>query len=66
MGPLALLIHVDALLSIWMGNWSSEWNGSRSHAAELFSLDCLEDIDILIVLIIKEVWLSGSKIDLST
>lgn len=66
MGPLALLIHVDALLSIWMGNWSSEWNGSCSHAAELFSLGCLEDIDILIVLIIKEVWLSGSKIDLST
>lgn len=66
MGPLALLIHVDALLSIWMGNWSSEWNGSRSHAAELFSLGCLEDIDTLIVLIIKEVWLSDSKIDLST
>lgn len=60
MGPLALLIHADALLSVWMGNWSSEWNGSLSHAAEL---GWLADIDTLVVLIIKVVCLSDSKTD---
>lgn len=55
MGPLALLNHVDALLSVWMGSWSSKWNDSPSHAAGLGWLDDIEPLIIFIILIIKVV-----------
>lgn len=42
--PLALLIRVDALLSVWMGNWRSKWDSSPSHAAELGRLDDIEPL----------------------
>lgn len=53
MGPLALLIHVDALLSVWMGNWSSKWNGWPGHATELGWLDDIDPLIILIIWIVK-------------
>lgn len=48
MGPLALLIHVDALFSFWMGNQGSKQNSSPSYAVDLFSLGWLVEIDTLI------------------
>lgn len=48
MGTLALLVHVDVLLSFWMGNWGSKQNGLPSYAVDLFNLGWLVEIATLI------------------
>lgn len=48
MGTLALLVHVDVLLSFWMGNWGSKQNGLPSCAVDLFNLGWLVEIATLI------------------
>lgn len=48
MGPVALLIQVDALFSFWMGNWGSKQNSSPSYAVDLFNLGWLVEVDTLI------------------
>lgn len=44
MGTLALLVHVDVLLSFWMGNWGSKQNGLPSYAVDLFNLGWLVEM----------------------
>lgn len=48
MGTLALLVHVDVLLSFWMGNWGSKQNDLPSWAVDLFNLGRLVEIATLI------------------